>query len=126
MQTIDHAARASALRAAGANCAAAVLGAYADTLGLTVESAQRLAAGLGAGLGDGQGTCGAVLAAHMVLGQRFGDDPHALKAQTRAFRAAFRAQVGEDLRCAQLRKNKQSCDTLVAQTIQLLEEAERP
>ncbi len=53
----------------GRNCAQAVLSAFAERFGLSLDQAFQLAAPLGAGLGrSGEGACGAVSGALLVLG----------------------------------------------------------
>jgi len=52
----------------GLNCAQAVLGAYAEELGLETESAYKVACGFGGGMGRTGDTCGAVTGAIMVIG----------------------------------------------------------
>lgn len=59
---------ALALHDRGANCAQAVLGAFAEKLGLDREDAMRVATGFGGGMGRLAGTCGAVTGAFMALG----------------------------------------------------------
>ncbi len=59
---------ALALHDRGANCAQAVLGAFAEKLGLDAETAMRVATGFGGGMGRLAGTCGAVTGAFMALG----------------------------------------------------------
>ncbi|UCF31723.1 MAG: C_GCAxxG_C_C family protein [bacterium] len=54
------------------NCAQSVLSVFADDFGLDPETALRMACGLGAGMGRMAETCGAVTAAFMVLGLKFG------------------------------------------------------
>ncbi len=60
--------KALALHDRGANCAQAVLGAFAEKLGLDAETAMRVATGFGGGMGRLAGTCGAVTGAFMALG----------------------------------------------------------
>ena len=50
------------------NCAQAILGGYAEELGLKYDVAMGLARGLGAGMGRTGGICGAVSAAILVIG----------------------------------------------------------
>jgi C_GCAxxG_C_C family probable redox protein len=63
---------ASALFAAGFNCAQSVLGAFASAVGLEKEVALRIATGFGAGMGRQQEVCGALTGAYMVIGCRHG------------------------------------------------------
>lgn len=63
--------RAVALFGEGLNCAQAILAAYCEQFGLEHEMALKLACGFGGGMRIGQ-TCGAVTAAFMVLGLKYG------------------------------------------------------
>ena len=59
--------KAFALHAEGYNCAQAVIGAYADIIGIGEQEAFSIGAGFGGGAGTGE-LCGAVSGAVMVLG----------------------------------------------------------
>ena len=50
-ESVDHAAKARALFLEGYNCAQAVVGAFADELGMTQRQAVRLASSFGGGMG---------------------------------------------------------------------------
>jgi len=50
------------------NCAQATLMAFAQEVGMDLETAQRISAGFGAGMGQLQQTCGTVTAAYMIFG----------------------------------------------------------
>ena len=65
MNRVDTAA---GLHGQGANCAQAVLCAFAGELGLDAETAMRAATGFGGGMGRLAGTCGAVTGAIMAIG----------------------------------------------------------
>ncbi|MCL1906197.1 MAG: C-GCAxxG-C-C family protein [Clostridiales bacterium] len=54
------------------NCAQAMLTTYCEDLGLTKETALKLACGFGAGMGRLGHTCGAVTGAYMVIGLKHG------------------------------------------------------
>ena len=62
----------------GQDCGQVVLEQYAESLGLSKDAANRLTASFGGGSGVGE-TCGAVVAALMVIGMKYGhsgpDDP---------------------------------------------------
>lgn len=64
----DKTAYALDLKHSGHNCAQAVLGAFAEETGISHDDAKRLAAAFGAGMGNMEGTCGALVAAEMLLG----------------------------------------------------------
>ena len=49
------------------NCAQAMLGAYAEELGLDRAQALKVATGFGGGMGRMGGTCGVITGAYMVL-----------------------------------------------------------
>lgn len=55
----------------GFRCSQAVLGAYAQDFNLDIDLARKISLGLAAGSGNG-GECGAVSAAYLVLGLKFG------------------------------------------------------
>ena len=56
----------------GHSCSEAVLVAYSSQLGLKRESAFKIASGFGGGMGWMGETCGAVTAAYMVIGLKYG------------------------------------------------------
>jgi len=92
----------------GANCAQAVLSAFAQEHGLEEAQALKIAACFGAGIGRMGLTCGAVTGACMVLGLRHGQDTaEGLEGRTRVygmvqdFAGRFRARFGQ-LDCAAL------------------------
>ena len=62
----------------GQDCGQVVLEQYSESLGLSKDEANRLTAAFGGGSGVGE-TCGAVVAAMMVIGMKYGhngpDDP---------------------------------------------------
>ena len=91
---MDRAEKAAALFADGCNCAQAVFAAFADEFGLDEALAKRLACGLGGGVGRMREVCGAVSAAAMVLGMRFGPDKAAAYPVIQDFGAAFKAAAG--------------------------------
>ncbi len=56
----------------GYNCAQSVLYAFHDEVGVSEDTALKIATGLGAGMGRKQEVCGAVTGAILVLGLRHG------------------------------------------------------
>lgn len=64
--------KARALFEQGANCAQAVLGAYAEELGLSWETAMMLASPFGGGMGRMREVCGAVTGMLMAAGLKYG------------------------------------------------------
>nr|WP_319395787.1 C-GCAxxG-C-C family protein [uncultured Desulfobacter sp.] len=59
---------------AGYSCSEAVLLTYGPRLGLDQKSAVKIASGFGGGMGGLGQTCGAVTAAYMVIGLKYGAD----------------------------------------------------
>ena len=57
---------------AGANCSQAVVGAFAEECGITIEEAMKLASGFGAGMGRMREVCGALTGAFVILGVKYG------------------------------------------------------
>ena len=68
LRSKEQAAKARALFLQGYSCAQAVFAAFAGPMGLSLEQALKLSAGLGGGIGGLRLTCGAVSAMAMVLG----------------------------------------------------------
>ncbi len=56
----------------GFNCSQSVFAAYADLFGMDEETALKVSAGLGGGVGRSREVCGAVSAAAMLVGMKFG------------------------------------------------------
>ncbi len=128
-----------ALYQSGFNCSQAVLASFCWKYGLNRELGFRLACGFGGGLQSGE-VCGAVAAAVMIIGLKYGNALAADKLskkrcyeKTGEFIAAFKSHHGSIL-CRDLRgsvpKNSQAaspststCSILVADTIRLLEKA---
>lgn len=104
----------------GANCAQAVVLAYADELGMDEKTAARLASSFGGGIGRLREVCGAVSGMMMVYGLKKGyddlHDPDAKKAHyanVQALANAFREQNGSIV-CRELlslKKNENSDPT---------------
>ena len=70
------------------NCAQAMLGAYAEELGLDRAQALKVATGFGGGMGRMGGTCGVITGAYMVLGLKHGmTDPADQESKTRTYAA---------------------------------------
>lgn len=66
MNMRERCERAEAYRKNGANCAQALLAAFADVMGITETQALAVGAGLGGGVRSGE---------HLWGGKRAGDDP---------------------------------------------------
>ena len=56
----------------GLNCSQVILTAFGPGLGLPKDLSLKVAAPFGGGIGCMQGTCGAISAAYMILGLRYG------------------------------------------------------
>ena len=116
---MNHADRARELFSCGCNCAQAVVGAYAEEIGLTQEQAMRLASSFGGGMGGMRETCGAVTGMFMVLGLAHGYDApgddaakKAHYARVRALGEAFREKEGTIL--CRARRNTTACARVCA------------
>ena len=70
----EKAAAAKALFMEGYNCSQAVVGAWAEDIGLDSETAYKIASGFGGGIGRMREVCGAMCGAAMVAGMVYGDD----------------------------------------------------
>jgi C_GCAxxG_C_C family probable redox protein len=85
----------------GCSCAQAVLSTYAPQFGMDRETALKVAAGFGGGMGRMADACGAVTAAFMVLGLKWGPaTPADREAKERVYQlvrevaATFKARNG--------------------------------
>jgi len=112
---------AKALFRNGANCAQAVVGAYAEECGLEFDQAMRLASSFGAGMGRLREVCGAVSGMLMVIGLKEGycdlgckdlKDQHYARVQTLA--AEFKSKTGS-LICRELQGLQQGADAPVSE-----------
>ena len=56
----------------GFNCSQSVFAAYADLFGMDTDAALKVSAGLGGGVGRSREVCGAVSAAAMLVGMKYG------------------------------------------------------
>ena len=64
----EKAAAAKALFMEGYNCSQAVVGAWAEDIGLDSETAYKIASGFGGGIGRMREVCGTVTGMYMALG----------------------------------------------------------
>ena len=99
--TMDHATKARELFCSGYNCAQAVAGAFAEEMGLPLETVTRIASGFGGGMGGMRETCGAVSGMFMTIGMLKGhalpennEEKTAHYARIRALADAFKAEHG--------------------------------
>lgn len=114
--------QAKALFHRGANCAQAVLGAFASECGLTEETAFRIASGFGGGIGRMREVCGAVsgmvLTANFLCGQSDISDKSAKDAhyaRIRILTDAFRKNTGSVVCRTLLGLDKEQVDQTVSE-----------
>lgn len=69
---MTHADKAKKLFLDGYNCSQAVVGAFADELGLSHDTAMMISSSFGGGMGRLREVCGTVTGAFMVLGLMYG------------------------------------------------------
>jgi len=100
---------AEAIFARGFNCAQAVLGAFAEDLGMDFQAAMRVASSLGGGIAHTGEACGAAIGMCMAYGLAAGyctdpdmDTKSAHNARVKAMMEAFRAKFGH-MDCDDLR-----------------------
>ena len=98
---MDHATKARELFCSGYNCAQSVAGAFAEEMGLPLETVTKLASGFGGGMGGMRETCGAVTGMFMAIGMLKGhalpgnnEEKTAHYARIRALAEAFSAEHG--------------------------------
>ena len=99
----EKAAAAKALFMEGYNCSQAVVGAWAEDIGLDSETAYKIASGFGGGIGRMREVCGAFTGAVMVLGLKFGNtigNDRAAKGKdyerVQLFAKRFKEELGSD------------------------------
>ena len=112
------------LKHAGCNCCQAVLCAFAEEAALPEETLRRLGAGFGAGMGGMEGTCGALVAAEMLLGLvKYRGAPVMGDARKlhQAFVQACGASLCKDLKGRDTGKPLCSCDDCVRHAAELAE-----
>lgn len=105
---MEHVTKARTLFQKGYNCAQSVAGAFHEEMGVSLETAVRMASAFGGGMGGQRGTCGAVTGMYLVLGMLDGyDNPSeydrkkALYAQVRELTEKFR-RVHQTVCCREL------------------------
>lgn len=108
----------------GCNCCQAVLAAFADELGISLDDAKKWGAAFGMGMGNMSGNCGALVGAEMVLGaQHYNGRP--LAAQARNVYAQFVERCGAatciDIKGVVTGRMLCSCDDCVAHAADILE-----
>ena len=108
MNTRERCESAIRYRKSGANCAQALLAAFADVMGITEAQALAMGAGLGGGVRSGN-ICGAVNAPVMVLGCAFPEmaqDKARAAAVTKEFQRRFTERF-RHLNCRELLAEKE-------------------
>jgi C_GCAxxG_C_C family probable redox protein len=101
--------KAIALFKEGFSCSQAVLGAYAEGLGLPRETALRLAQPFGGGIAKSGDWCGAVTGAFLVIGLKFGRT----KAEDAAAKDKTYAAVQEFIRRFKAKLGTARCNDLL-------------
>ncbi|HCA04466.1 MAG TPA: hypothetical protein DEO32_01065 [Ruminococcaceae bacterium] len=109
----------------GMNCCQAVIAAYADELGLDMETVKKLGSAFGMGMGNMSGNCGALVGAQIVLGMReYSGRP--ISAKARSLYAQFVGKCGAstciDIKGVTTGRVLCSCDDCVANAVDILEE----
>jgi len=135
---MTHEETAEQLFLSGLNCAQSVFCAFADEIGMDLESAKKVSCGLGGGVGRLREVCGAVTGATLVLGMHHGPDKDAVYPKVQEFCARFKEACGSivcrellagtgattggaaDARTAEYYK-KRPCVELVKQAVRLLD-----
>lgn len=85
---------AARLFKSGLNCAQAVFCAFADELGMDMDTAKRISSGLGGGVGRMREVCGAVTGATLVLGMRSSGDKAEVYPSVQDLCAKFKSETG--------------------------------
>ena len=106
------------------NCCQAVLMAFADQVDLDEDQLRKLGAGFGGGMGNMEGTCGALVAAEMLVGlMKFDQGP--VRRDARQIQESFTKQCGASL-CKDLKGVTTGtmlcdCDDCVRAAVRLVE-----
>ena len=109
----------------GCNCAQAVIAAFCDECGLTLDQAKKAGAGFGSGMGGMKGTCGALCGAHTVLGFRIYNGV-TINPVSKILYELFENKCGSTV-CKELKGTETgrmlcSCDDCVANAVECLEQ----
>lgn len=91
---MNKADRAEELFKTGMCCSQAVFCAFAEDMGMDLETAVKVSAGLGGGVSRMRETCGAVTGAVMALGLKYGPDKTAVYPHGQALCEAFKKECG--------------------------------
>ena len=122
---MDRKEYAVELKHNGCNCAQAVLCSFADKTGLSQEQMMKLGAGFGVGMGCMEATCGALIAAEMLMGLAKYEGKPVLRT-ARELHQAFVEKCGASL-CKDLKGRDTGvviceCDDCVRNAVLLAEE----
>ena len=109
----------------GHNCAQAVLCAFADDCTYSEEELKKLGAAFGVGLGTTEGTCGALIAAEMLLGiLKYQGRPLIREAAdiSRTFQELCHATLCKDLKGRSTGIILCSCDDCIRNAVRIVED----
>ncbi len=119
---MDHAQKAEALFKDGYNCAQAVLGAFCEELGMSLDTALKLSSSFGGGIGRMREVCGACSGMFMAAGLIYGystpetgEAKMALYARVRELADRFKAENGSII-CRELLEGAEVGGTPEART----------
>ena len=110
----------------GHNCAQAVLCAFADEVDMTAEDLKKIGASFGVGMGCMEATCGALIAAGVLLGlKKYVGKPVLRDAVTinRRFNELCGATICKDLKGRDTGVVLCECDDCVRNAVQIIEES---
>lgn len=113
-------------RAAGYNCAQAVMAAFPDVHALPPEIARRLTTAMGGGLGMTGSTCGALTALNLLTGMLTAGQPSDKADAYRAYaflHKEFAARNEGRTLCPQLKSAGTPCNTLIEQGVEIFHNA---
>lgn len=122
---MDRKEQAVNLKHNGSNCAQAVLLAYKDILDLDEKTLKQLGSGFGIGMGNMEATCGALVAANMILGLK-NDGSMATIKKSKVLSEKFK-ELSKDTICKRLKGIDTGvvltpCDDCIRNAIQSLDE----
>jgi len=107
------------------NCTQSVLCSYCDLTGLDEETSRNIANSFGGGMGCGEGTCGSIVGAGMVLGMVTKDKAAASKGMRQImakFQERNHATRCKELKGLETKKVLRACPDCVADACEFLEE----
>ena len=121
---MDRKERAVEYKHNGKNCAQAVLLAFNDKLDISEEELLKLGAGFGVGFGSMEATCGALIAANMILGMKSDGSPLLMRESKKMlyeFNDKCKATICKDLKGRDTGVILTSCDDCVRCAVELIE-----